>query len=220
MTMTIVSVVFVPEGIAMAADSRLTGTRKRQDGFIDRFVVTDNAQKLVLLRKATIGVSFYGDAIIEGKTVADFLRNFDINLVKVHDTVAEIANNLKEFLEQGFDQYDLSFLLAGYDSDEPYIYNVNKHGVTLINYNEVEEISYGCSWRGEVATIQKLLCGSNLEPNLMPLKDAVDLAEFIVDTTVKYSRFKDSLSTCGGPTDILVITKDYTKFLKHKILQP
>jgi len=50
----------------------------------------------------------------------------------------------------------------------------------------------------------------------MPLKDAVDLAEFIVELTIKYERFADKIPTCGGPIDILVITKDYTQFYRHK----
>jgi len=46
----------------------------------------------------------------------------------------------------------------------------------------------------------------------MPLKDAADFAEFIVDFTNKYQRFDDRIPTCGGPIDLLVITKDYKKF--------
>jgi hypothetical protein len=36
----------------------------------------------------------------------------------------------------------------------------------------------------------------------------------------KYQRFRNGIATCGGPIDLLVITKDYTKFVKHKILNP
>ncbi len=67
--MTIISVVCVPEGIAMTADSRLIGFVTRDNGVVYRFNFTDNAQKLLLIRSSTLGISFCGDAVIEGKTI-------------------------------------------------------------------------------------------------------------------------------------------------------
>lgn len=44
------------------------------------------------------------------------------------------------------------------------------------------------------------------------------IAEKLEDYT--YTRHGKGIATCGGPIDILVITKDYTKFIRHKILNP
>jgi hypothetical protein len=52
--MTIISVVWVPEGIAMTADSRLLGTYTRDNGVVERFTFSDNAQKLLLIRNSII----------------------------------------------------------------------------------------------------------------------------------------------------------------------
>jgi len=41
----------------------------------------------------------------------------------------------------------------------------------------------------------------------MPLQDAVDLAEFMVDLTIKFSRFKLGAPTVGGPIEIAAISK-------------
>jgi hypothetical protein len=41
----------------------------------------------------------------------------------------------------------------------------------------------------------------------MPLKDAIDLAEFMVDLTVKFSRFKPGAPTVGGPIELAAISK-------------
>lgn len=41
----------------------------------------------------------------------------------------------------------------------------------------------------------------------MPLRDAIDLAEFMVDLTVKFSRFKPGAPTVGGPIEIAAISK-------------
>lgn len=218
--MTIVSVVFVPEGLAMAADSRLTGSKRNDSGGLEHFTVTDNAQKLMVIRESTIGISFYGDAIINGKTVSDFLRVFDINEVAPTDTVEVITNKLKTYLQTHSSNQNVLFLIVGYDEDKPYVYNVDKNTVVLLNQNQNGESVFGASWRGDDSVMNRLFTEAVLNPELMPLRDAVDLAEFIVDTTVNYLRFEDKISTCGGHTDSLVITKDYTKFLKHKILQP
>jgi len=41
----------------------------------------------------------------------------------------------------------------------------------------------------------------------MPLKDAIDLAEFMVDLTIQFSRFKVGAPTVGGPIEIAAISK-------------
>lgn len=41
----------------------------------------------------------------------------------------------------------------------------------------------------------------------MPLKDAIDLAEFMADLTVKFSRFTPGAHTVGGPIEIAAISK-------------
>ncbi|MCG8351114.1 MAG: hypothetical protein MI924_25370 [Chloroflexales bacterium] len=41
----------------------------------------------------------------------------------------------------------------------------------------------------------------------MPIQDAIDLAEFLVDTTIKFSRFTPGPATVGGPIEIAAISK-------------
>lgn len=41
----------------------------------------------------------------------------------------------------------------------------------------------------------------------MPIQDAIDLAEFLVDLTIKFSRFMPGAATVGGPIEIAAITK-------------
>ena len=76
------------------------------------------------------------------------------------------------------------------------------------------------SWGGETEALVKLI---NAEPimsrneKLMPLKDGIDFAEFMVDMTIKYQRFSDCIKTCEGPIDVLVMTKDKAFWHKHKL---
>ncbi len=41
----------------------------------------------------------------------------------------------------------------------------------------------------------------------MPIQDAIDLAEFLVHTTVGFTRFKRGAPTVGGPIESAAITK-------------
>jgi hypothetical protein len=41
----------------------------------------------------------------------------------------------------------------------------------------------------------------------MPVQDAIELAEFLVDTTIKFIRFAPGAPTVGGPIEIAAITK-------------
>ena len=86
--MSIMCCLYVPEGIVMAADSRLTRTKPtktlnlpKNDGEQEKilyvettYTLSDNAQKVLLIKKTNTGVSFCGDAMINDVTVADFIR--------------------------------------------------------------------------------------------------------------------------------------------------
>lgn len=51
----------------------------------------------------------------------------------------------------------------------------------------------------------------------MPLQDAIDLAEFLVDLTIKFSRFMPGAPTVGGPIEIAAISKhEGFRWIKRK----
>ncbi len=51
----------------------------------------------------------------------------------------------------------------------------------------------------------------------MPIQDAIDLADFMVDLTARYCRFKPFQATVGGPTEIAAITKhENFKWIRRK----
>ena len=55
-------------------------------------------------------------------------------------------------------------------------------------------------------TIQQSLMAPVVVP-AMPLQDAIELAEFLVDMTIKFARFMPGAPTVGGPIDIAAISK-------------
>ena len=124
--MSIMCCIYVPEGIVMAADSSLTRTKTantidipaKDDSpaktvvFQTTYTSSDNAQKVLLIKKTGTGVSFCGDAMIEGVTVADFLRRFEIEKVCESDSTEDIAKKLVDYYSGG----DTHFFVCASDS--------------------------------------------------------------------------------------------------------
>lgn len=141
--MSIMCCIYVPEGIVMAADSRLTRTKMTnsidipaKDGvpaktviFQTTYTSSDNAQKVLLIKKTGTGVSFCGDAMIDGVTVADFVRRFEIEKVCESDTTEDVANKLVEYYSGG----GTHFFVCGYNDDVPYVYDVSNKSVKRAN---------------------------------------------------------------------------------------
>lgn len=220
--MSITTTVYIPEGITMAADSRLTGTTTYGNGTVDRHTLSDNSQKLFLIKNNSIGIACCGDATIAGKSVGDFLRQFEIDRVHESDTIISVARKLNEYTIS-MHGAGVIYQLAGYLNDEPYVYAIIDNILRRENIGDQGDLEYGFTWQGVGEAISKLVLGDpkmQFNFGLMQLKDGIDLAEFLVDVTIKYQRFDMRLATCGGAIDSLVITKDYSKFIKHKVLNP
>ena len=271
--MSIMCCIYVPEGIVMAADSRLTRTKPTQSVELPvqneqnqkiimlqqtTYTLSDNAQKVLLIKKNAVGVSFCGNAIINGMTVADYIRNFEIEKVLETDTTEEVAQKLSVH----YGKTDTHFFVCGYDNDIPYVYDVNGAIVTRSNVEQpvlptqntkdvateetelqvgvpetqylekkeqdvvetkIPNLIYSATWAGRKVAITKIVNNPpilNADWATMPLKDAIDFAEFLIDTTIKYERFCDDIQTCGGDIDILVITKDEAFWKQHKVYNP
>lgn len=272
--MSIMCCVYIPEGIVLAADSRLTRTKTGNITEIPEtetipktvvipktiYTVSDNTQKVMLIKKSNVGISFCGNAIINGATVADFIRRFEIEKVSSEDTTEQIAHALADY----YNGNDTHFFVCGYDSDIPYVFDVYKKNVRRFNVSEIMQnnsetkdvaadsqgdlcetgvpenikkqiedtvvntlvdpiVTYGATWAGQMTAITKVVNNApslNADWGAMPLKEAIDFAEFLIDTTIKYERFCDDIQTCGGDIDILVITKDEAFWKQHKIYNP
>ena len=272
--MSVMCCVYIPEGIVLAADSRLTRTKigdikeiletdkNSKTTLIPQTIYTssDNTQKVMLLKKSNVGISFCGNAIIDGATVADFIRRFEIEKVLSEHTTEQIAYSLAEY----YNGDDTHFFVCGYDNDVPYVYDVFRKNVKRSNIEESSEqksyvqdvaddgqeelietgvpenikkqqenstdalptepiVTYGATWAGQMTAITKVVNNPpllNADWGAMPLKEAIDFAEFLIDTTIKYERFCDDIQTCGGDIDILVITKDEAFWKQHKIFNP
>jgi ABC-type branched-subunit amino acid transport system substrate-binding protein len=79
----------------------------------------------------------------------------------------------------------------------------------------------------EAAEIPKLLgmvrasSVRQLSDARMPIQDAIDLTQFLVDTTKGYFRFLPGADIVGGDTDVAVVTRhERFKWIKRKHFYP
>lgn len=74
---------------------------------------------------------------------------------------------------------------------------------------------------GQVMAVIAQLLQMPLVIPAMPIQDAIDLAEFLVETTIKFSRFMPGAPTVGGPVEIAAITKhEGFKWVRRKHYYP
>jgi len=63
----------------------------------------------------------------------------------------------------------------------------------------------------------RLQLNSSMIAPAMPIKDAIDLVDFLIRTTIDYSRFTPGAPTVGGPIEIAAITKhEGFRWIKRK----
>ncbi len=219
--MSILCTAYLPDGIVMSADSRMTVTKTNllnpQSGMI-MYTSSDSAQKLVLLGKVKAGISACGEGSVDGMLICQYLRKFETDLVYENDNVQAVAERLKSHygLKTG-----CTFHICGYDKDVPYVYRLSGGELRRMNFSDASsKVQWGAMWSGKQEAVTRLLMAPprpELVWDLMPLKDGIDFCEFLVDLTVKYDRFIGDVPICGGGTDTLVLTAEGAYWYRHKI---
>lgn len=120
-----------PEGIVLAAESRVTLSATRGGKSIPVFF--DNATKLLSFMEpnTTVGVVTYGQAIIglqNPRTAASFLPEFEGGLPKGRLSVKEFAEELSQFfmkqwkanMPSDYKGPAMTFVVAGFNPDDAY----------------------------------------------------------------------------------------------------
>lgn len=121
-----------PEGIVLAAESRITlGTAKGSQQMSP--ISFDNATKLLSFSEpnTTVGVVTYGAAIIgqqQARTAASFTPEFETSLPKERLPIADFADKLATFfmkqwqanMPSNYQGPDMTFVIAGFNSDDAY----------------------------------------------------------------------------------------------------
>ncbi|MEZ2715436.1 hypothetical protein [Niallia circulans] len=215
--LTINTVVFIPEGIVVAADSRLSGL-KNNNGYIEEFYLNDNMEKVMLLNSGKVGITYNGHSDYLGKTIPEIIRDFDRNQISDVDTVTDIAFKLFNYFSEKYKELNTSFSVIGYIDSEQYIYSLNQGSIKRVNIN-YSGLYYGifCSGNVEIAKVLNPINKMYFEE--FNLVEAIKLAEFYINTTIDWLKFNEKYANCGGPIDILVMKPDKSYFYRDKFTE-
>jgi hypothetical protein len=166
-----------PEGIVLAADSRVTLTAQIQipglGGVMTIPATFDNARKLLQVNgQPYIGVVTYGAGALgttEPRTAHSFLPDFETEL-RGEDrlTVGDFAQRLSDFFLDKWNALmpaavpagnDMIFYVAGFDEDEPYgrVYEVQIPARPVPN--ELSVGGFGIVWGGQREVVDRILQG-------------------------------------------------------------
>lgn len=245
-----------PEGIVLAADSRVTLEARR--GEEPTIVVHyDNATKLLSFGTPNnyVGAVTYGAAIIGLRTAHSFVPEFELTLPDERLTVQDFASALsgffigrwKEGMPEDFKGPSMSFVVGGYDPDAAYgkvfVFSIPE-SPTPEPRNPGEK-DFGMTWGGQLEVVSRIVHGydpalvgivkEKLGPDdqqtsdllavfrerlqfripyeVLPLQDCVDLATFLVRTTMTAQALGVGIRGVGGAIDVAMITR--TKGLEY-----
>ncbi len=156
-----------PEGLVLAADSRVTLAANTPQGVIH--VNYDNATKLLSFTKPHnyVGAVTYGQAAIGLRTANSYLPEFESSLEQSRLPIDEFAKQLSDFfMEQwtkempaDYDGPNMTFVVGGFDEGEPYgrvfLFDIPRHPEPQLQHDK----GFGITWGGQRQIVDRLMQG-------------------------------------------------------------
>ncbi len=160
-----------PEGLVLAADSRVTlGAQPPQGPPI--FVNFDNVTKVLSFDKphAHVGAVTYGAAVIGLRTASSFVPEFQADLPKKRIPVSEFAQLLSDFflkhwkaqmpMPPKYKEPPMTFVVGGFNEGEPYGRVFVIEIPTTPTPREVNpNVEFGITWGGQRDFVDRLVRG-------------------------------------------------------------
>ena len=180
--MTLAIIVYVPEGIVMASDSRqsITIEGKTTDGKdlpkMD-IINSDSVYKTYLLSRRDrnnlpileVGVSSYGQDLLGGVSTASHIKRFMEEGLTDEDDITIVPRKLVEYFRKSFPQADTGFHVAGYKKQGkvsiPHVYLCHVSKKILDERKNLKpdgKLMFGATWSGQVDVISGIM-----QPSLM-----------------------------------------------------
>ncbi len=246
-----------PEGIVLAADSRVTLTAQVPQQNMLLPSTFDNATKLLhVASQPFVGVVTYGLGALgqrQPRTAHSFMPEFEDELQKGNGdrlSVSDFADNFSDFfmrqwaktkMPKDYKGPDMTFLVAGYDAGKIYgsIYEISipRKPQPQVKYDATG--GFGVVWGGQREFTDRLIQGfddqlpaaaqkflklsaeqggklrdhlkKELQVNIpfafLPLQDCVDVAVFLIRTTITIQSWIVGVRGVGGAIDVATITR-------------
>ncbi len=166
-------VIKAPEGIVLAAESRLTLAAEDITTHERVQVSFDNATKLLAFQRADkfrpVGVVTYGQAGIGTRTAASFVPEFESSISDDPLNTNEFAERLAEFYRKQWDAVmpknytgpPMTFVVGGYDPNAAYgrVFNIDiPQRPNPVELNQGDG-NFGITWGGQTEHLDRLIRG-------------------------------------------------------------
>jgi hypothetical protein len=159
-----------PEGLVLAAESRVTITVTQPDGRQTRATL-DNATKLLSFRSPNngIGATTYGQAAIGRRPVHSFVPEFEAALPDDRLDVLHFSERLATFflkqweatMPADYNGPGMTFIVGGFDSGEPYgrlfLFDIPRRPTPIEHHPGTG--SFGITWGGDSDIVFRLIKG-------------------------------------------------------------
>ena len=163
-------VIKAPEGLVLAAESRITLTATNPQTGQSTSVNYDNAQKVLQWSAphTYVGAVTYGVGGIGVRSAPSFISEFESSLPLTRLSVEEFAVTLSDFYLKQWDAAmpsdykgpSIVFLVAGYNDDEPYgrVYLIEiPRAPQPVQQKDLND--FGWTWGGQREIMDRLLSG-------------------------------------------------------------
>ena len=232
--MSLVVTVYVPSGIVMAADSRMSVQRseERMEGeqkllVQQQLVLSDNAYKVVELTGSGVGISIYDAGIINNQPADSHVHRFEEEALSPEDDVLSVGEKFLEYFQRTFPGIAVGYHVAGYRQENrtsvPYVlvgHTVREPGMRRVNADDEGKVQYGITRAGDTLIANRLIDPNHLPLfPAMPLQDAVDYAVHLIRATIDTMRFEPRFPSVGGAVDVLVVTPEGLRWVRRKELR-
>jgi len=244
--MSLIIVTYVPEGIVMASDSRqsvtIEGKSAEGKGFKVETVNSDAVNKTFLLETRQVGISNYGEDLLNGVPMASYIKGFIEEELIDADDASTIPQKLVEYFRKPFPNANVGFHVAGYKKEDrtsvPYVYHCHVARNTVERKNAKEDdgsLIYGAAWAGQIDVLACILNAVVIKDekgndkvvrapaapivwDAMSLQDAIDFSIYAIRTTIDTMRFQARQKSVGGPIDVLLLTPEKAEWIQNKKL--
>jgi len=159
-----------PEGLVLAADSRITLQAKPVGGHPGVNVNYDTATKLLSFSKpnTAVGVVTYGQALIGIRTAHSYIPEFEASLPPERLSISDFAGRFSDFYANQFQSQmpgykgpDMHFVVGGFNEDEPYgrVFEIKMPSSPTPVEHQAAPGDFGITWGGQREIVDRLLQG-------------------------------------------------------------
>ncbi|WBL16460.1 hypothetical protein [Sutcliffiella sp. NC1] len=204
--MTIFATFYVPDGIAIVSDSRLTLCTKSENGPKEYKILSDSEQKIFLLRNRDVGMVYTAEDMPAGFTMTEFVENMNKFIIKPGDSIVDLTLKINHYIND-IENIKISIITAGFDNGEPYVCLIENGKVIILNRDSNNNVSYKATIGGNLKRVNQFFDYKSSFDDCS-IEEALEYGYDIVKDSIDYLNNLSEYSNVGGDIQQLEIRRN------------